>query len=167
MDWTQVSHIAGRFFNLSHKGSLRILEWVAYPFSRDLPDPGIKPGSLALKADSFPSELQGSRPPPPIYTSPIHDYYYKFIYSFKISFVYWWISYKSDHTVTLWYFFHASYLWVSSLLHVVIIWVIFCAHTYTTVYLYFLLLVDIWFASSFSCYDNGAMNILDLDLWWS
>ena len=75
----ELSHIAGRFFNLSHKGSLRILEWVAYPFSRDLPDPGIKPGSLALKADSFPSELQGSRPPPPIYTSPIHDYYSKFI----------------------------------------------------------------------------------------
>ena len=33
-DWTQVSHIAGRFFyQLSHQGSPRILEWVAYPFS--------------------------------------------------------------------------------------------------------------------------------------
>jgi len=32
-DQTQVSHIAGRFYQLSHKGSPRILEWVAYPFS--------------------------------------------------------------------------------------------------------------------------------------
>ena len=28
----------------------RILEWVDFPFSRDLPDPGIKPGSPALQA---------------------------------------------------------------------------------------------------------------------
>ena len=32
-DQTQVSHISGGFFyQLSHKGSPRILEWVAYPF---------------------------------------------------------------------------------------------------------------------------------------
>ena len=31
----------------------RILEWVAISFSRDLPDPGIKPGSPALQADAF------------------------------------------------------------------------------------------------------------------
>ena len=31
----------------------RILEWVAIPFSRDLPDPGIEPRSLALKVDDF------------------------------------------------------------------------------------------------------------------
>ena len=30
----------------------RILEWVAIPFSRDLPNPGTEPGSPALKADS-------------------------------------------------------------------------------------------------------------------
>ena len=35
----------------------RMLEWIAISFSRDLPDPGIQPGSLALKADSLPSEL--------------------------------------------------------------------------------------------------------------
>ena len=33
-----------------------MLEWVAISFSRDLPDPGIKPGSPALQADSLPSE---------------------------------------------------------------------------------------------------------------
>ena len=37
----------------------RILEWVAIPFSRDLPDPGIEPGSAALSADSLPSEPPG------------------------------------------------------------------------------------------------------------
>ena len=31
----------------------RILEWVAIPFSRDLPDPGIEPRSLALQVDDF------------------------------------------------------------------------------------------------------------------
>ena len=41
-------------------GSLqaRILEWIAISFSGDLSDPGIKPGSPALQADSLPSELQ-------------------------------------------------------------------------------------------------------------
>ena len=38
----------------------RILEWVAFPFSRDLPNPGIKPRSPALQVDSLPAELQGS-----------------------------------------------------------------------------------------------------------
>ena len=37
----------------------RILEWVAISFSRGFPDPGIKPGSPALKADSLPSEASG------------------------------------------------------------------------------------------------------------
>ena len=43
----------------------RILE--AIPFSRDLPNPGIEHGSLALQADSLPSEPPGkpitTRPP--------------------------------------------------------------------------------------------------------
>ena len=30
-----------------------------FPFPGDLPDPGIKPGSPALQADSLPSELPG------------------------------------------------------------------------------------------------------------
>ena len=44
------------------KSSARILEWIAVPFSRDLPNPGIEPGSPALQADSLPAELcyQGS-----------------------------------------------------------------------------------------------------------
>ena len=33
--------------------------WVVYPFSSDLPDPGIEPGSLALQVDSLPTELSG------------------------------------------------------------------------------------------------------------
>ena len=37
----------------------RILEWVAIPFSRGLPDPGVKARSLTLQADSLPSELPG------------------------------------------------------------------------------------------------------------
>ena len=38
----------------------RILEWVAFPFSRDLPNPGIKPRSPSLQADSLPGDHKGS-----------------------------------------------------------------------------------------------------------
>ena len=38
----------------------RILEWVAFPFSRGyIPNPGIKPGSPTLQANSLPAEPQG------------------------------------------------------------------------------------------------------------
>ena len=41
----------------------RILEWVTYPSPGDLPNPGIKPRSLTLQADSLPIEPPGK----PIY----------------------------------------------------------------------------------------------------
>ena len=37
----------------------RILEWVAFSFSKDLPSPGIEPRSPAQWADYLPVELQG------------------------------------------------------------------------------------------------------------
>ena len=37
----------------------RIIEWVAFPFSRDLPNPGIEARSPALQVDSLPAESQG------------------------------------------------------------------------------------------------------------
>ena len=38
----------------------RILEWVAFPFSREeLPNPGIEPRSPALQANSLPAEPPG------------------------------------------------------------------------------------------------------------
>ena len=37
----------------------RILEWVAFPFSRDLPNPGVELRSPTLQADSLPAEPQG------------------------------------------------------------------------------------------------------------
>ena len=56
--------------NCSLPGSLvpgilqaRILEWAAIPFFGDLPNPGIEPGSLALQADSLPSEPPGKAAP--------------------------------------------------------------------------------------------------------
>ena len=36
------------------------MEWVAIPFSRYLPNPGIEPGSPALQRDSLHLRLQGS-----------------------------------------------------------------------------------------------------------
>ena len=38
---------------------VRILEWVAFPFSRDLPNPGIKPRSPTLQVDFLSTEPQG------------------------------------------------------------------------------------------------------------
>ena len=37
----------------------RVLEWVAIPFSGDLPNPGIEPGFPALQANSLPFEPPG------------------------------------------------------------------------------------------------------------
>ena len=37
----------------------RILEWVAIPFSRNLSNPEIAPGSSALQEDSLPTERPG------------------------------------------------------------------------------------------------------------
>ena len=37
----------------------RILEWVAFPVSRDLPHPEVEPRSPALQEDSLPAEPQG------------------------------------------------------------------------------------------------------------
>ena len=46
-------------YQLSHKGSPRILEWVAYPFSSRSPDPEIELWYPVLQADSLPAEPQG------------------------------------------------------------------------------------------------------------
>ena len=40
----------------------RILEWVAFPFSGDLPNPGIKHRSPTLQVDSLPAEPPGKPP---------------------------------------------------------------------------------------------------------
>ena len=52
-------HCTQILYQLSHKGSPRILEWVAYPSPMELPDPGIKPGSSAFQVDSLPTEPVG------------------------------------------------------------------------------------------------------------
>ena len=52
-------HCRKILYHLSHQGSPRILEWVAYPSPGDLPDSGIELGSPALQADSLPAWLPG------------------------------------------------------------------------------------------------------------
>ena len=37
----------------------RILEWVAFPFSGDLPNPGIEPRSPTLQVDPLPLSYEG------------------------------------------------------------------------------------------------------------
>ena len=49
-------HCRRILYQLSHKGNPRILEWVAYPFSSNLPHPGIKLGPPALQVGSLPAE---------------------------------------------------------------------------------------------------------------
>ena len=61
---TQVSnpgllHCKQILYQANHKGSPRILKWVAYPFFRYFPNPGIELHSPAMKEDSLPTELWG------------------------------------------------------------------------------------------------------------
>ena len=50
-------HCRQSFYQLSHKGNPRILEWIPVPSPADLPNPGIKLGSSALQVDSLWTEL--------------------------------------------------------------------------------------------------------------
>ena len=70
-------HCRQILYQLSHKGSPRILERVAHTLSRDLPDPGIELGSPALQVDSLPTELSREAPTPII-----RNYRLGFIYLF-------------------------------------------------------------------------------------
>ena len=59
-DWTQVSHIAGGFFNIwatkeAHENQSQSLSLLQDNFLT----PGIKPRSPALQVDSLPAELPG------------------------------------------------------------------------------------------------------------
>ena len=57
-DRTQVSRIAGGLFpNWATREAHKYLSGEPIPSPVDLPDPGIKPGSPALQADSLPTEL--------------------------------------------------------------------------------------------------------------
>ena len=65
-------HCRQILYQLSHKGSPRILEWVAYPFPRGSSRPRNWTGSPALQVDSLPTEL--SRKPPFIREAPMIKY---------------------------------------------------------------------------------------------
>jgi len=52
-------HCRWILYQLIHKGSPRILEWVAYPFSSISSWPRNQTGSPALQVDSLPTELSG------------------------------------------------------------------------------------------------------------
>ena len=55
-------HCRQILYQLSHKGSPRILEWVQpIPSPVDLSDPEMEPGSPALQVDSLPTELLGTK----------------------------------------------------------------------------------------------------------
>ena len=53
-----LTHCRQILYQLSHKGSPRILEWVAYPFSRGSSQPGIEPRFPTLQVDSLLAEPQ-------------------------------------------------------------------------------------------------------------
>ena len=52
-------HFRWILYQLNHKGSSRILAWVACPFSMGSPNPGIEPWAPALQADPLPTEPPG------------------------------------------------------------------------------------------------------------
>ena len=53
-------HCRWILYQLSHKGSPRILEWVAYPFSRGSSQPRIEPGLLHCRQILYQLSYQGS-----------------------------------------------------------------------------------------------------------
>ena len=59
-NWTRVSRLAGRFFTSWATSQVQEY-WSGYPIPSpaDLPNPGIKPGSPVLQADSLPTEISG------------------------------------------------------------------------------------------------------------
>ena len=60
-DRTQVSFIAGGFFTTwATREAHEYWSGQPIPSPRDLPNPGIEPGSPVLQADSLPTELSGS-----------------------------------------------------------------------------------------------------------
>ena len=67
-------HCRWIIYQLSHKGSPRILEWGPVPSPGYLPDPGIEPGSPALQANSLPAKLHGKS----IYILLIGAFYFLF-----------------------------------------------------------------------------------------
>ena len=52
-------HCRWIFYQLRHKGSLRILKWEPILSPADLPNPEIEPRFPALQKDSLPTELSG------------------------------------------------------------------------------------------------------------
>ena len=52
-------HCRQILYQVSHKGSPKVLEWVAYPFSSTSSQPRNQMGSPALQVDSLPTELSG------------------------------------------------------------------------------------------------------------
>ena len=62
-------HCGWILFHLSHQGSPRILEWVAYP------DPEIEPGCPALQVDSLPAELPGKPLSPSLFNTKVFEFY--------------------------------------------------------------------------------------------
>ena len=54
-----LSHCRWIFYRLSHRGSLRILEWVAYPFSRGTSQPRNQTGVSCIAEDPLPAKLPG------------------------------------------------------------------------------------------------------------
>ena len=53
-------HCRQILYQLNHKGSPRILEWVAYPFSSGSSWPRISTGIPCIQADPLPTELSGN-----------------------------------------------------------------------------------------------------------
>ena len=74
-------HCSRILHQLSQQGNLRILEWVAYPFSSGSFLPKNRTGSPALQVDSLPAELQGK----PLYEwhvmQPLKELYSTYAYT--------------------------------------------------------------------------------------
>ena len=89
-------HCRQILYQLSHKGSPRILEWIAYPSPVDPPNPGIEQGSPALQVSSLPTELSGKRLLKSNFKNQIVSPIVSGIWMMAN------ITYRSRHSISLW-----------------------------------------------------------------
>ena len=78
----------------------RILEWVAIPFSQGFPNPGIKPRSPTLQADSLPSEPPGKPQMNRFYLNFQLGFCFFFFFNFTILYWFCYISTWIRHRYT-------------------------------------------------------------------
>ena len=110
-DWTQVCpHCKWVLYQVSHKGSPRILEWIAYPFSGGSSWPRNQNGVSCIAGGFFTNWA--------IREAPINKYFLKILYDIKVMDIYHyqfsWVAQSCWLFATLWTVAHQASLSITN-----------------------------------------------------